>query len=49
MFPVIPCCIRVGSRRGDISNIGSVTYMHIFNSSLTNEFTAALSLISHPF
>lgn len=33
---------------GDISNIVSLTYTHQFTSSLTNEFNAALSLISDP-
>jgi hypothetical protein len=33
---------------GDISNIVSLTYTHVFGSSITNEFNAALSLISDP-
>ena len=37
-----------GVTTGDISNIGSLTYTHTFNPSLTNELTAALSFISDP-
>ena len=37
-----------GVTTGDISNIGSITYTHTFNSSLTNELTGALSFISDP-
>jgi len=33
---------------GDISNIVSATYTHVFGASVTNEFNAALSLISDP-
>jgi hypothetical protein len=33
---------------GDISNIFSLTYTHIFSASLTNEANAAFSLISEP-
>ncbi|MGI4829989.1 MAG: carboxypeptidase regulatory-like domain-containing protein [Janthinobacterium lividum] len=33
---------------GDISNIISVTYTHVFGPSVTNEFNAAVSLISQP-
>jgi hypothetical protein len=33
---------------GDISNIGSITYTHIFGASLTNEVNAAISFISDP-
>lgn len=33
---------------GDISNIISVAYVHVFTANLTNEFSAALSLISTP-
>ena len=33
---------------GDISNIFSFTYTHVFGSSITNEFNAAFSLISDP-
>jgi hypothetical protein len=33
---------------GDISNIFSATYTHVFGARLTNEFNAALSLISQP-
>jgi len=33
---------------GDISNIVSLTYTHVFGPTLTNEFNAALSLISDP-
>jgi len=33
---------------GDISNIVSVNYTHVFGSTVTNEFNAALSLISDP-
>jgi hypothetical protein len=37
-----------GVTTGDISNIGSLTYTHTFNPSLTNELSAALSFISDP-
>ncbi|HEY4011543.1 MAG TPA: carboxypeptidase regulatory-like domain-containing protein, partial [Acidobacteriaceae bacterium] len=37
-----------GVTTGDISNIGSITYTHIFGSSLTNEANAAISFISDP-
>jgi Carboxypeptidase regulatory-like domain/TonB-dependent Receptor Plug Domain len=33
---------------GDISNIVSATYTHVFGATVTNEFNAALSLISDP-
>jgi hypothetical protein len=34
--------------QGDISNIISATYTHVFSPSLVNEFNAAVSLISDP-
>ena len=37
-----------GVTTGDISNIISVTYTHVFSPTITNEFGAALSLISDP-
>ena len=37
-----------GITTGDISNIVSVTYTHVFGASVTNEFNAAMSLISDP-
>ena len=37
-----------GVTSGDISNIVSLTYTHVFGSNITNEFNAALSLISQP-
>jgi Carboxypeptidase regulatory-like domain/TonB-dependent Receptor Plug Domain len=37
-----------GVTQGDISNIISATYTHVFSSSLVNEFNAAVSLISDP-
>jgi hypothetical protein len=37
-----------GVTTGDISNILSVNYTRVFGSSITNEFNAALSLISDP-
>ncbi len=33
---------------GDISNILSLTYTHVFGSNVTNEFNAALSIVSLP-
>jgi hypothetical protein len=37
-----------GVTTGDISNIVSVTYTRVFGASVTNEFNAAMSLISDP-
>ena len=37
-----------GVTTGDISNIISVNYTRVFGSSITNEFNAAMSLISDP-
>jgi hypothetical protein len=37
-----------GVTTGDISNIISVTYTRVFGTSVTNEFNAAVSLISDP-
>lgn len=37
-----------GVTSGDISNIVSVNYTRVFGASITNEFNAALSLISDP-
>ena len=37
-----------GVTTGDISNIFSITYTRVFGSTVTNDFNAALSLISDP-
>jgi Carboxypeptidase regulatory-like domain/TonB-dependent Receptor Plug Domain len=37
-----------GITTGDISNVVSATYTHVFGATVTNEFNAAVSLISDP-
>lgn len=47
-IPVASVLYPAGVTNGDISNVMFANYVHVFNPHLTNEFSAAMSLVSSP-